>query len=40
MALGELRTMVGIHIAQIAVKYGIDVEEQLASIVPEVPDGL
>ncbi len=33
-ALGELRAVFGIHIAQPAVKYGIDVEEELASILP------
>ncbi len=36
-ALGELRGVCGIHIAQIAVKYGIDLEEQLVSILPS-PD--
>lgn len=34
-ALGELRGVFGIHIARIAVAYGIDIEEDLASIVPE-----
>lgn len=33
-ALGGLRAVFGIHIAQLAVKYGIDVEEELASILP------
>jgi hypothetical protein len=33
-ALGELRALFGIHIAQLAVKYGIDIEEELASILP------
>jgi hypothetical protein len=33
-ALGELRAIFGIHIAQLAVKYGIDVEYELASILP------
>ncbi|MFC2070040.1 DUF6650 family protein [Chloroflexota bacterium] len=33
-ALGELRAAFGIHIAQLAVKYGIDIEEELASILP------
>jgi len=32
--LGELRAVFGIHIAQLAVKYGIDVERELASIFP------
>lgn len=33
-ALGELRGNFGVHLAFIAVKYGIDVEEQLAAIFP------
>ena len=33
-ALGELRAVFGIHVAQLAVKYGIDVEDELASILP------
>lgn len=33
-ALGELRAVFGMHLAQIAVSYGIDVEEQLAGIFP------
>ncbi|OGO01354.1 MAG: hypothetical protein A2Y90_00600 [Chloroflexi bacterium RBG_13_52_12] len=33
-ALGELRGSMGIIIAQLAVKYGIDVEDELASIFP------
>ena len=33
-ALGELRAVFGIHIAQLAVKYGIDIEDELASILP------
>ena len=33
-ALGELRAVFGIHIAQLAVKYGIDVENELATILP------
>ncbi len=37
-ALGELGGVCGIHIAQIAVKYGIDLEEQLASILPTDDD--
>jgi hypothetical protein len=36
-ALGELRGVFGIHVAQIAVKYGLDVEDQLASIFPLEP---
>jgi hypothetical protein len=34
-ALGELRGVFGIHVAKIAVAYGIDVEKDLASIMPE-----
>jgi hypothetical protein len=37
MALGELRRTMGIHTAQIAVRYGIDVEETLVSIFPSPP---
>ena len=37
IALGELRAVMGIHIAQIAVRYGIDVEETLAPIFPPSP---
>lgn len=33
-ALGELRGVVGIHVAQLAAKYGLDVEDGLASILP------
>ncbi len=33
-ALGELRAIFGIHIAQLCVKYGIDIEQELASILP------
>lgn len=32
--LGELRAVFGVHIAQLAVKYGIDIEDELASILP------
>ena len=34
-AIGELRGVFGIHVAKIAVAYGIDVENDLASIMPE-----
>lgn len=34
VALGELRAVFGIQIGQLAVKYGIDVEDELASILP------
>lgn len=33
-ALGELRATFGIHVGQIAAKYGIDLEDDLASILP------
>jgi hypothetical protein len=33
-AVGELRGVFGIHIAQIAAQYGLDVEDQLATILP------
>jgi hypothetical protein len=33
-ALGELRAIFGVHIGQLAVKYGIDIEEDLAKILP------
>jgi hypothetical protein len=36
-ALGELRGVFGIHVAQIAVKYGLEVENQLATIFPPEP---
>jgi hypothetical protein len=35
-ALGELRGEVGPHVAQVAVKYGIDVEDDLARSLPLV----
>ncbi|MGH2719710.1 MAG: DUF6650 family protein [Actinomycetota bacterium] len=38
-ALGELRYAVGLHVAQLAVKYGVDVEDDLASILPAVEGG-
>ena len=37
-ALGELRAVFGIHIAQMCVMYGIDVEDQLEVILPPLPD--
>lgn len=33
-ALGELRGVLGIHVATIAARYGLDVEDNLASIFP------
>lgn len=38
-ALGELRAPFGIHIAQLVVKYGIDIEEELVSILPIEDEG-
>ena len=37
-SLGELRAMVGVHVAHLAGKDGLDVEDGLASILP-APDG-
>jgi hypothetical protein len=37
-ALGQLRGVFGVHIAQIAVKYDLDVEDQLADILPPAPE--
>lgn len=37
-ALGELRGVFGIYIAQIAASYGLDVEDDLATIVPGRPE--
>ena len=36
-ALGDLRTTFGLHIAMIAVEFGIPVEDELASILPPKP---
>jgi len=33
-ALGELRGMLGIHIAMLATSFGLDVEQQLSVIIP------
>lgn len=38
-ALGELRAGVGMQVAIIAAAYGLDVEDELASVLPD-PDGL
>ncbi|HUY88302.1 MAG TPA: DUF6650 family protein [Pirellulales bacterium] len=38
-ALGQLRGVFGIHIAQLAARHGLDVEDDLARIVPELPEG-
>ena len=37
--LGELRGVFGIYLAQLAAAYGIDVEDDLASILPMADDG-
>jgi hypothetical protein len=39
-ALGELRGVFGIHVGLLATKYGIDVEDGLASILPEYEEDL
>lgn len=36
-AIGDLRSVFGIHVAQIAVRHGLDVEDNLASTFP-IPD--
>ena len=33
-ALGEMRAIFGVHIAQLCVKYGVDIEGDLSSILP------
>jgi hypothetical protein len=33
-ALGELRGVFGIHVGLLAIKYGLDIEDGLASILP------
>jgi len=38
LALGDLRTLVGLHVALIATGYDIEVEPQLAAIMPPPPD--
>ena len=35
-ALGEMRGVFGVHAAQIAVRYGIDVPDELAIILPAI----
>ncbi len=37
--LGELRGVFGVHVAQIAAVYQIDVDDELATILPPVPEG-
>ena len=34
LELGKLRALFGLHIAYLAIKYGIDIEGDLASIIP------
>lgn len=36
-ALGELRGVFGVHIAQLSIKYGMDMEQDMAAILP-MPD--
>jgi len=38
-ALGEMRGAFGLHIALIAVRNGLDIEGELASILPADPEG-
>jgi hypothetical protein len=38
-ALGELRGVFGIHIALLAAQHGLDVEDDLASILPGMDEG-
>ena len=38
-SLGELRGVFGIHIAQICVSYGLDIEDDLATILPAPIEG-
>ena len=38
-ALGELRGVFGIHLAKLAAAYGLDVEDDLARILPTVAEG-
>jgi len=37
-ALGELRGVFGIHLARLAVQYGLDIEHELVTILPAPPD--
>jgi hypothetical protein len=36
-ALGELRAVFGVHVAQLSAKFGIDIEDDLATILPALP---
>ncbi|MGB8682457.1 MAG: hypothetical protein WCD12_06190 [Candidatus Binatus sp.] len=35
IALGEMRGIFGVHIATLAAQHGLDIEDDLASILPE-----
>jgi hypothetical protein len=37
-ALGELRAICGVHIGQLSTKFGIDLEDDLATILPALVD--
>jgi len=37
MSLGELRARIGVHVAAVAVMHGLDVEGELASVLPQAP---
>jgi hypothetical protein len=39
VALGELRGVIGIHLASVAARYGLDIEDDLAEILPVVDSG-
>jgi hypothetical protein len=36
-ALGKLRAVVGLHVALLSTKFGIDIEHELAAIIPPDP---
>lgn len=38
-AVGELRGVFGIHLAQIAARFGLDIEDELATILPAADSG-
>jgi len=38
-ALGELRGIFGIHVARLAAEYGLDIEDDIASILPAMDEG-
>jgi len=37
-ALGELRGSFGVHLATLATSHGLDMEDELASILPRAPE--